>query len=101
MEVLEFTTNPFRGAVVNPIMLPSDPGEFRLSLQQSLEHWRQQALLTVWLEVPISKSALSRLAVAFAHQQQLVGVVQYYPPGADVVGGEGRNEGVVLKFVSQ
>ncbi len=63
MEVIEFTTNPFRGAVTRAAALPEDAQEFRLRLNHSLEFWRQQGLLTVWLEVPIAKSALIPVAV--------------------------------------
>ena len=71
MAMLEFTTNPFRGAVVTTTSLPEDPQDFRLRLNDSLEVWRQQDLLTVWLDVPITKSALIPVAVeagfAFHH----------------------------------
>jgi 8-oxo-dGTP pyrophosphatase MutT (NUDIX family) len=63
MEVLEATTNPFKGVVPKPSVLPDDPQEFRRALRHSLEAWRSQGLLVVWLEVPIGKSALIPVAV--------------------------------------
>ncbi len=63
MEVLESTSNPFRGVVLKAESLPSDPDEFRQRLYHSLEAWKSQDFLTVWLEVPITKSALIPVAV--------------------------------------
>ena len=63
MEVLEFTTNPFRGAVTSSGSLPSDPAEFTLRLHHSLEVWRSEGLRTVWMEIPPSLAALIPIAV--------------------------------------
>ena len=63
MELIESTTNPFRGIVARPEALPNDPEEFRQRLRYSLQQWGEQDFLTVWLQVPIAKSALIPVAV--------------------------------------
>lgn len=63
MEVLEATTNPFRGVVPNPEALPADPEQFRQQLTHSLRTWQAEGLLVVWLEVPLSHAALIPVAV--------------------------------------
>ena len=63
MEVLEFTTNPFRGAVTSSGSLPSDPAEFALRLRHSLGVWCSEGLRTVWMEIPLSLAALIPIAV--------------------------------------
>ena len=63
MEVLEFTTNPFRGAVTRSNSLPPDPAEFAPRLEHSLEVWRGEGLQTVWLQIPTSLAALIPVAV--------------------------------------
>ena len=71
MEVLEATANPFRGVVTRPSALPDDPPEFRRALRHSLNVWKSQGFLVVWLEVPIGQAALIPVAVeegfAFHH----------------------------------
>jgi hypothetical protein len=49
MEVIEATTNSFRGVIPRPAALPDDPEEFRPLLQRSLEVWKSQGYLVVWL----------------------------------------------------
>ena len=61
--LLEFTANPFRGIATVPEKLPDDPEEFQSLLHQSLEAWRSEGFLAVWLEVPISKARLVPVAV--------------------------------------
>ena len=63
MELIESTTNPFRGVVARPEELPDDPEEFRQRLRYSLQQWGEQDFLTVWLQVPIAKSVLIPVAV--------------------------------------
>lgn len=63
VEVLESTTNPFRGVVPVPASLPDHPEVFRQQLHYSLDVWRSEGLLVVWLEVPITRSALIPVAV--------------------------------------
>jgi 8-oxo-dGTP pyrophosphatase MutT (NUDIX family) len=63
VEVLESTTNPFRGVVPVPASLPDHPAVFRQRLHHSLKVWRLEGLLVVWLEVPITRSALIPVAV--------------------------------------
>lgn len=71
VEVLASTVNAFRGVVPTPAALPEEPEVFRRQLLQSLHAWREEGLLVVWLEVPISRSALIPVAVetefAFHH----------------------------------
>ena len=61
--LLEFTENPFRGIVTVPEKLPDEPEDFRRLLHHSLEAWRSEGLLVVWLEAPISKARLVPVAV--------------------------------------
>ena len=63
-ELLEATTNPFGGIVLNPAALPADPGEFRERLAHSLTTWKEGGYRAVWLEIPIGLSALIPVAVA-------------------------------------
>ena len=63
VEVLESTTNPFRGVVPVPASLPENLEVFRQQLHHSLDVWRSEGLLVVWLEVPITHSALIPVAV--------------------------------------
>jgi 8-oxo-dGTP pyrophosphatase MutT (NUDIX family) len=63
MELLEATTNPFRGVVLDPAALPADPGLFRQRLALSLRTWRAEGLLVIWMEVPLSRAALIPVAV--------------------------------------
>ncbi len=63
VDVLESTTNPFRGVLPDPTTLPDNAGIFREQLQHSLEAWRSDALALVWLEVPITHSSLIPVAV--------------------------------------
>jgi 8-oxo-dGTP pyrophosphatase MutT (NUDIX family) len=63
MEVIEATTNPFRGIIPRPAALPDDPDEFRPLLRHSLDVWKSQGYLVVWLQIPIAKSALIPVAV--------------------------------------
>ena len=62
-ELLDARKNPFNGMIVNPENLPYDPAAFREGLRHSLEAWRDEGILTVWLEVPIDKSTLVPVAV--------------------------------------
>ena len=62
-DIIEATKNPFGGVVVRPESLAGDPQRFRLQLGDSLAAWRRDNVLVVWLEIPISKSALVPVAV--------------------------------------
>jgi len=62
-QILDFTLNPFQGAVVNPDGLPEHPEKFRALLGDSLNEWRSENYLTAWLEIPIVKAALVPVAV--------------------------------------
>ena len=61
--ILKSTINPLNGVGVSPDALPDDPQEFRRRLGNSLEAWKSEELLVVWLEIPIAKSALVPMAV--------------------------------------
>jgi ADP-ribose pyrophosphatase YjhB (NUDIX family) len=63
MDILSFQTNSFNGVMVDPQALPAAPDEFRAQLDRSLARWTQEGLLAVWLEIPISLSALIPVAV--------------------------------------
>ncbi len=63
VDVLEATTNPFRGILPTPEGLPEHPDVFHQQLAHSLQCWREENYLVVWLEVPIAKAALIPLAV--------------------------------------
>jgi 8-oxo-dGTP diphosphatase len=64
VEVLEATSNPFRGILPKPEALPEDPDVFRQQLQHSLQVWGDAGYLVVWLEIPLSRAALIPVAVA-------------------------------------
>ena len=61
--VLEAKPNPFHGVVTDPDRLPDDPQQFKAVLQESLEVWRSEGVLVVWLEVPIAQARLVPVAV--------------------------------------
>ena len=61
--LLESTSNPFGGVVTSPDGLPEDPHRFQLILADSLSAWKTQGVLSVWMEVPISRSQLIPVAV--------------------------------------
>lgn len=63
VDVLEATTNPFRGVLPAPEALPENPEAFRQQLAYSLQRWAEEGYLVVWLEVPISRAALIPIAV--------------------------------------
>jgi len=69
--VLEAVANPFRGIVPKPAALPADPQALRRQLHHSLQVWRAEGFLVVWLEIPITRAALIPVAVeagfAFHH----------------------------------
>ena len=61
--VLEAASNPFQGIVPKPTALPTHPETFRQQLQHSLQIWKAEGYLVVWLEVPITRAALVPIAV--------------------------------------
>ena len=63
MEVLEASTNAFRGVVLNPAALPADPQQFRQRLAYSLQVWHAEGFVVAWLEVPLVSAALIPIAV--------------------------------------
>ena len=62
MTILESSNNPFKGVIPKPSALPKDPLVFRDSLLSSLQEWTSEGMLTVWLEIPISKANLIPIA---------------------------------------
>ena len=62
-QLLEARANQFGGMVIAPAELPSDAAEFAQRLKGSLKEWKDDGKRAVWLEVPISKSALIPEAV--------------------------------------
>ncbi len=63
MEVIEYTTNPFDGVVLEPSRLPTDPQQFQRRLDYSLGFWTDQDFKVAWLEVPIHMASLVPVAV--------------------------------------
>jgi 8-oxo-dGTP diphosphatase len=63
VEVLEATSNPFRGIVPKPEALPEAPEIFRQRLTHSLQAWGAEGYLVVWLEIPLKRAALIPVAV--------------------------------------
>jgi 8-oxo-dGTP pyrophosphatase MutT (NUDIX family) len=63
LTLLEWTENRFGGAVVDPKALPEGAETFEQRLSGSLRSWADRGLKVVWLEIPISKSALIPVAV--------------------------------------
>ncbi len=63
VEVLASAPNPFQGIIPEPVALPEDPEVFRRQLHHSLQVWSSAGYLLVWLEVPITHSALIPVAV--------------------------------------
>ncbi len=104
MDVLEYTTNPFGGVVVNPLMLDDDPSEFRKRLHHSLNAWRDDRFKVAWLEIPTAMASLIPAAVeagfAFHHANEQYALLThqlvhgaYVPPFASHYIGAG---GVVI-----
>ncbi|MBK35652.1 MAG: DNA mismatch repair protein MutT [Gemmatimonadetes bacterium] len=63
MDTLEYSTNPFGGAITDPAHLPDDSQQFEARLKSSIGAWTEEGLKVVWLEVPIAKSDLIPVAV--------------------------------------
>ena len=63
VQLLESKANPFGGMVTVPLALPEDPTVFSERLTHSLKEWRNDGIKAVWLEVPITRSALIPVAV--------------------------------------
>jgi len=63
MDVLIHTTNSFKGVIVDRDRLPPAPAAFERQLGHSIEVWKADGFLTVWLEVPIDLSDLIPIGV--------------------------------------
>lgn len=63
VQVLESKANPFGGIVTIPTALPENAVEFAERLDHSLNKWRSDQYKAVWLEIPITQSALIPVAV--------------------------------------
>ena len=63
MDLINSSVNRFGGVVVDPEDLPGLPNPFCHQLAQSLSTWTTQGFKVVWLEIPISRSALIPVAV--------------------------------------
>ena len=57
-ETLKFVPNQFGGVVTDAAALPEDPREFEELLKDSLDSWTASGYKVVWLEIPLSRSAL-------------------------------------------
>ena len=62
--MLPYTTDIFNGVTVPPDSLPADPGLFRSTLAEAIQHWRQAGHRLVWLDIPAQRAALIPEAVA-------------------------------------
>ena len=62
VDVLQATTNPFRGILPTPEALPTDPAVFRQQLAYSLQRWTDLQKLNVQLEASYAfqKHSLAR-----------------------------------------
>jgi len=60
---LTYKANPFGGVVIEPQSLPDNPQDFRSKLGRSMDLWRSDGVLVVWLEIPIKQAALIPVAV--------------------------------------
>jgi 8-oxo-dGTP diphosphatase len=58
VQLLAATINVFRGVVVDPDVLCTDPALFSPQLAKSLATWKAADYQVVWLEIPIDKAAL-------------------------------------------
>ena len=63
VQALSYKANPFGGVVVDPQALPDASQDFRSRLRYSMELWRSDGVLVVWLEIPIQVAALVPVAV--------------------------------------
>ena len=63
MDLIDSNPNPFGGVVTNPNALIDDPRQFRSQLSHSLDAWEDEGYKVVWMEIPISKSALVPVAL--------------------------------------
>ena len=62
-DLVEARKNQFGGMVADPGSLPEDPREFQHRLDFSLQEWKEEGIVAVWLEVPIDRAALIPVAV--------------------------------------
>ncbi len=62
-DLVEARKNQFGGMVADPGSLPEDPREFQRRLDFSLQEWKEEGIVAVWLEVPIYRAALITVAV--------------------------------------
>lgn len=63
VQALSYKANPFGGVVIDPQNLPEASQDFRTKLRRSIDLWRSDGVLVVWLEIPIKQAALVPLAV--------------------------------------
>ena len=61
-ETLKFNPNQFGGVVTDTSALPDDPRAFGALLRDSIESWTSNGYKVVWLEIPLSHSALVPVA---------------------------------------
>ena len=63
-QVLPHSINDYAGVQVNPEHLPDNPEHFKQQLEFSLDVWRAEGYVYVWLQVPITRSVLIPVAVS-------------------------------------
>lgn len=81
MQTLTHTVNQFRGVVVAPEQLPTDPDEFAARLTHSLREWQAADLRVVWMELPTTRARLIPVAAeagfTFHHTDEAVLTMTY------------------------
>ena len=63
VQALSYKANPFGGVVVDPQALPDVTQDFRSRLRYSMDLWRSDGVLVVWVEIPLNQAALVPVAV--------------------------------------
>ncbi|KAK9786174.1 hypothetical protein WJX73_000075 [Symbiochloris irregularis] len=63
-DLLTFAPDAYGGVVVDGSQLPKDPHQFEKRLQATLQHWRQQSVKGVWLQLHIRRSNLINIAIS-------------------------------------
>lgn len=63
MRILPASENRFQGIHIHPQTLPAGAADFSARLSLSLDHWREQGMRAVWLELPEELAHLIPLAL--------------------------------------
>eukprot|EP01025_Chloroclados_australasicus_P048243 TRINITY_DN5459_c0_g1_i1.p1 TRINITY_DN5459_c0_g1~~TRINITY_DN5459_c0_g1_i1.p1 ORF type:complete len:381 (-),score=34.15 TRINITY_DN5459_c0_g1_i1:605-1747(-) len=63
LKLLQGKEDRYGGMIIDSEMLPTNPAEFKIRLQSSIEHWKLHKVRGIWLKVPINLSELIPIAV--------------------------------------